>query len=254
MHPIIAKFGAVTIYSYGMALAIAFLVGVYVARIEAARKRIKKDLLYDLVFNLLIGALIGARLYYLAFFDPSIFIKDPVSIFRIWEGGLAIHGAILGGILAGLIFARFRQISFWKIADLVAPSLLLGQAIGRIGCFLNGCCFGVPTESIFSVRFPKASLADIAYRGLAVHPTQIYEFLLNLIGFFILWIARRRVKFDGGIFLLYLMIYSCARLAVSGLRGDSLYVWNTDLKTAQIISIAIFIIALILFKKRKRHA
>ena len=254
MHPIIAKFGAVTIYSYGMMIAIAFLVGVYVAKIEAARKHIKKDLLYDFVFSLLIGALIGARLYYLAFFDPSSFIKDPVSIFKIWEGGLAIHGAILGGIVSGLIFAKLKQKSFWRIADLVAPSLLLGQAIGRIGCFLNGCCFGVPTESIFGVRFPKASLADIAYRGLAVHPTQIYEFLLNLIGFFILWVARLRVKFDGGIFLLYLMIYSCVRLAVSGIRGDSLYVWTTDLKIAQVISIVIFVIAFILFKKRQRHA
>lgn len=254
MHPIIVKFGAVTIYSYGMMVAIAFLVGVYVARIEAARRHIEKDLLYDLVFSLLIGALIGARLYYLVFFDPSSFIKDPVSIFKIWEGGLAIHGAILGGIVAGLIFARLKQKSFWRIADLVAPSLLLGQAIGRIGCFLNGCCFGVPTESIFGVRFPKTSLADIAYRGLLVHPTQIYEFLLNLIGFFILWVARRKVKFDGGIFLLYLTMYSCIRLATSGLRGDSLYVWTTDLKIAQIISIIIFVIAFILFKKRKGHA
>jgi len=237
-----------------MMVAIAFLIGIYFAKKEAVRRQIKTDLVYDLVFCLVIGALIGARIYYLAFFDPSIFIKNPASIFRIWEGGIAIHGAILGGILAGLLFARSKHVSFWKLADIIAPSLLLGQAIGRIGCFLNGCCFGVPTVSIFGVKFPKHSLADIAYPGLAVHPAQLYEFSLDLIGFFALWAMRRRVKFDGGVFLLYLMFYSCARLIVSSLRGDSLYLWNTNLKMAQLISCAIFIIAFVFFRHKQRHA
>ena len=254
MHPIIANFGPVTIYSYGLMVAIAYLLGVYVARREAVRKNIKVDLVYDLAFYLIIGSLVGARFYYLAFFNPSSFIKDPVSILKIWEGGLAIHGAILGGIVSGVLFSRFHRISFWKIVDLVGPSVILGQAVGRIGCFLNGCCFGVPTESIFGIRFPKGSLAYTAYAGLAVHPTQLYELIFNIIGFFVLWSVRQKIKFDGGIFLLYLMIYNSMRIVTSSLRGDSLYIWNTDLKIAQITSGVIFIIALIIFIKREKNA
>lgn len=254
MHPILVKIGPVTIYCYGLMVAIAFLFGIYIARLEAIRKNIKPDLIYDLSFYLVIGSLIGARLYYLAFFNPSIFIKDPVSILKIWQGGLAIHGAILGGIVTGLLFSRFRKISFWKLADLVAPSILLGQAIGRIGCFLNGCCFGVPTESMFGVRFPRGSLPYVAYGGLAVHPAQLYEFILNIIGFFALWSMRKRVKFDGGLFLLYLMIYNCIRVITSSLRGDSFYIWSTNLKIAQIISSIIFVVAIVIFMKKQKSA
>ena len=254
MYPIIAKFGPITIYSYGLMIALAYLLGVYAARYEAIRKGIKPDLVYDLAFYLVIGSLIGARLYYIAFFDALSFIKEPLSIFKIWQGGLAIHGAILGGILTGVLFSRLRKISFWKLADLTAPSVILGQAVGRIGCFLNGCCFGVPTKSIFGIRFPERSPAHIAFPGLAVHPAQLYELILNLIGFFALWSMRRKIKREGNLFLLYLMIYSFIRIFVSSFRGDSLYIWGTDLKIAQVISIAIFITAFSIFVKRKKSA
>jgi len=236
MHPIIAKFGPVTIYSYGMMIAIAFVFGIYLARIEAARKNLKKDLIYDLSFYLIIGALIGARLYYLSFFNPRSFIEEPLSIFKVWQGGLAIHGGILGGIIAGILFAKRSGISFWRLADVVVPSLLLGQAIGRIGCFLNGCCYGIPMN---------ASRA---------HPTQLYEMVLNLIGFFVLWCMRKKMQFSGGLFLLYLMIYNSIRIVVSSLRADSLYIWGTDIKIAQVISAVIFIIALVLYMRREKNA
>ena len=252
MYPIIAKLGPVTIYSYGMMVAIAFLFGIYIAKVEAIRKGIKIDLVYDLVFYLVIGSLIGARVYYLAFFSPSSFITDPVSILKVWQGGLAIHGAILGGMLTGFLFSKFHKISFWKLADLIAPSIMLGQTIGRIGCFLNGCCYGVPTESIFGVRFPEGSLPNIVYSGLSVHPTQLYELILNLIGFSVLWSIRRKIRFNGGLFLLYLMIYNCIRIFVSSLRGDSLYIWASNIKIAQIASSAIFIIALAIFINKQK--
>lgn len=253
MHPIIVKLGPITIYSYGMMIAIAFLLGIYLARSEARRKHIKPDLVYDLVLYIVIGSLIGARLYYLAFFNPAGFVKEPLSIFKVWQGGLAIHGAILGGILAGILFSKRHRISFWRLADIVAPSIILGHAIGRLGCFLNGCCFGVPTESIFGVKFPKNSLADIAYAGLAVHPTQVYESVLSIMGFFALWFLKKKIKFNGGLFLLYLILYNCIRIVVSALRGDSLYIWGTSLKTAQIISGIIVLVALTLFIKREKH-
>lgn len=254
MYPVIANFGPVTIYSYGAMVAMAFLFSLYIARREALRKNINTELVYDLAFYLVIGSLIGARVYYIAFLSPADFINDPLSILKLWEGGLAIHGAILGGIFAGLIFSKRRKISFWKTSDLVAPSIILGQAIGRIGCFLNGCCFGVPTESIFGVRFPEGSLSYLEYGPVAVHPTQLYESFFNLIGFFVLWSLRRRIRFDGGLFLLYLMIYNCIRIITSSLRGDSLYIWGTGIKIAQVLSALIFIASLYLFIKRRRNA
>ena len=237
MYPIIAKFGPVTIYSYGLLVAIAFLLGIFIARLEARRKSIKPDLLYDLSLYLVIGSLLGGRLYYLIFFNPQVFIREPLSILKVWEGGLAIHGAVFGGILACFLFSRIHKTSFWKLADIVAPSVILSQAIGRIGCFLNGCCFGVPTESRFGVKFPAGTMPDLAYSGLAVHPTQLYELFFSMIGFFVLWSVRKKIRFDGGLFLLYLMTYNCIRIVVSSLRGDSLYIWDTNIKIAQIKTI-----------------
>lgn len=254
MHPIIASFGPITIYTYGLMVGIAVVIGIYFAKLQAVKKNINPDLIYDLSLYLIIGSLIGARVYYLLFFDPFSFIKDPISIIKIWQGGLAIHGAILGGVLAGILFAKKRKISFWVLGDLIAPSLILGQAIGRIGCFLNGCCFGVPTESKFGIRFPSGSLADFAYNGLAVHPTQLYEVTLNIIAFGFLFALRRKIKFEGGLFLLYLMMYGCIRLVVSSLRGDSMLIWDTNIKIAQIISGIIFIVGLVVFIKRQKNA
>jgi phosphatidylglycerol:prolipoprotein diacylglycerol transferase len=238
MHPIIAKIGPFTIYSYGMMVAIAFLFGIFIAKREAVRKNIRPDMVYDFSFYLLVGSIIGARIYYVIFFDLKGFLEDSVSIFKVWQGGLAIHGGIFGGIITGIIFSRVRKISFWALADLIAPSIILGQAIGRIGCFLNGCCFGVPmVKPLF---------------GMEGHPTQIYELILDFIGFLLLWDLRKKIRFEGGLFLLYLMTYSVIRIIVSQFRADNLYLWNTGITLADLSSLIIFIIAMVLFI-RKRH-
>ena len=236
MHPIIAKIGPFIIYSYGMMVAIAFLFGIFIAKREAVRKNIKPDLVYDLGFYLLIGSIIGARIYYILFFGLKDFSEDPMSIFKVWQGGLAIHGGILGGVIAGIIFSKVRKVSFWALADLIAPSIILGQAIGRIGCFLNGCCFGMPIKPLF---------------GLENHPTQIYELILDFAGFLLLWNLRKKVNFVGGLFLLYLMAYGVIRIIVSQFRADNVYLWNTALTLAGLTSILMFIIAMILYIKRR---
>ena len=229
MHPIIAKIGPFTIYSYGIMVAIAFLFGIFIARREAVRKNIKPGLVYDLGFYLLIGSIIGARIYYILFFGLKDFLAEPASIFKVWQGGLAIHGGIFGGIITGIIFSNARKISFWALADLIAPSIILGQAIGRIGCYLNGCCYGINNQ-----------------------PTQIYELILDFIGFLLLWGLRKKIRFKGGLFLLYLMTYSVIRIIVSQFRADNLYLWNTGITLAGLSSLIIFIIAMVLFI-RKRH-
>ena len=228
MYPIIAKIGPVTIYSYGMMVAIAFLVGISVAKLEAARKNIKPDLVYDFGFYLAAGSIIGARIYYILFFGLKGFLDDPISIFKIWQGGLAIHGAIAGGIITGAIFSKVRKISFWKLADLISPSIILGQAIGRIGCFLNGCCYGINN-----------------------HPAQLYELVLDFMGFLLLWGLRKKLKFEGALFLLYLMLYAVIRTIVSQSRADNLYLWNTSFTLADATSAGMFIIAMILYIKKR---
>jgi len=235
MYPIIAKIGPFTIYSYGMMVAIAFLFGIFIARQEAVRKNIKPDLVYDFSFYLLIGSIIGARVYYVLFFELKDFLAEPLSIFKVWQGGLSIHGGIFGGILAGFIFSKVHKASFWTLADLISPSLILGQTIGRIGCFLNGCCFGISIKP---------------FCGLKSHPTQIYELVLDFIGFLLLWNFRKKVKLQGGLFLLYIMIYSVVRLIVSRFRADNLYLWNTGLTLADLTSAAMFIIAIIIYKQK----
>lgn len=237
MYPIIAKIGPFVIYSYGMMIAIAFLFGIFIAKLEAVRKDIKPDIVYDFGFYLILGSIIGARIYYVFFFDFKGFLDDPVSIFKIWQGGLSIHGGIFAGIITGLIFSKIRKISFWKLADLIAPSIILGQAIGRVGCFLNGCCFGMPMDKLLF--------------GMKNHPTQIYEMILDFIGFLLLWGLRKRVKFEGALFLSYLMMYGVIRIIVSRFRADNLYLWNTSLTLADLTSVTIFIIAVILFIKKK---
>jgi len=229
VYPIIAKIGPFTIYSYGMMVAIAFLFGIFTARIEAKRKKINPDLVYDLSFYLLIGSIIGARIYYVVFFDSKGFLEDPLSIFKIWQGGLSIHGGIFAGVIAGVIFSRMKKVSFWVMADLIAPSIILGQAIGRIGCFLNGCCGGINN-----------------------HPAQIYELALDFAGFSGLWGLRKKIKFDGGLFLLYLILYSVIRIIVSRFRADNLYLWSTRLTLADLTSAVIFIIAVVLFIRKRR--
>jgi len=234
MHPIIARFGPVTIYSYGLMIGIAFLSGIYVARLEAIRKGIKIDVVYDAVFYLVIGALIGARIYYLAFFEPAMFIKEPLSIFKIWQGGIAIHGAILGGILAGLLFSKFHHnISFFRLADLVAPSLILGQAVGRIGCFLNGCCSGKACDLPWAVQFPETATA--------VHPTQLYESAALFLTFAFLYRLHARKRFDGQLLGWYLVLYPGARFVVEFVRyhSSNAWLWQDRLSDAQGISLAL---------------
>ncbi len=228
MYPVLLKIGPFTIYSYGTMVAIAFLIGIFIAKLEAIRKGVKINLVYDFSFYFLIGSIIGARIYYILFFGLKDFLENPVSIFMIWQGGLSIHGGILGGAITGIIFSRVRRISFWCLADIVSPSVILGQAIGRIGCFLNGCCYGI-----------------------SHHPTQIYELILDIAGFLLLWDLRKKMKFEGGLFLVYLMVYSVIRVIVSQFRADNLYLWNTGIALADLNSAIIFIIAMILFIKKR---
>jgi len=222
VDPVLIKLGPLAIRWYGVMIATACLVGLWVAGREADRKGIGKKAIQEFWFYAIIGAIIGARLYYVAFFDPASIWHNPFSLLAIWEGGLAIHGGILGGLLISIWYTRRRRLSFWRFADTMAPSLILGQAIGRIGCFFNGDAHGYPTTLPWGVRYSLESPAGQMFPGQPLHPTQLYEMAFNFIIFLILWKVRKNIKVDGYLFLLYVILYSSIRIFVEHFRADRL--------------------------------
>ncbi|MBW4552374.1 MAG: prolipoprotein diacylglyceryl transferase [Aphanocapsa sp. GSE-SYN-MK-11-07L] len=228
--------GPLTMHWYGLLIAAAVLIGLFLAQRLAQRRQVDPELMADLVIWLVLAAIPAARLYYVIFSWPY-YSQHPEQIIQIWRGGIAIHGAILGGILATLIFSRLNRVSFWQLADLVAPSLILGQAIGRWGNFFNSEAFGAPTELPWKLYIPYDRRPAVSRDELYYHPTFLYESLWNL-GVFavLLFVFYKFPKIKrGSLFLLYAIAYSSGRLWIEGLRTDSLMLG--PLKMAQMVSL-----------------
>lgn len=238
--PTLIELGPLTIRWYGLLIASAVLIGVSLSQYLAKRRHVDPNLLGDLAIWLVIGAIPAARLYYVLF-EWEQYSQRPEQIIAIWNGGIAIHGAIIGGSLAAIIFARIQKVSVWQLADLVAPSLILGQAIGRWGNFFNSEAFGDPTDLPWKLYIPPqrrpVSFANFEY----FHPTFLYESLWNLLVFGLLMTlfnrslkGKSRIKV-GTIALVYMVAYSCGRVWIEGLRTDSLMIGG--LRIAQIVSL-----------------
>ncbi len=250
MHPILIELGPITIRYYGLMYVIAIAIGFVLFRHEVRRKHLSltTEGMLDVLLWTVPLAIIGARIYYVAF-QWDYYGKHLLDIFKIWEGGLAIHGGILGGALAIWLFARVKRVRFWALTDALVPSLILGQAIGRIGNLMNGDAYGVATTLPWGIRFPADSPAGMAYPGMATHPSMIYEMILNLMIFSYLWGIRKRGYKDGFSTAMYFILYAIARSIVSFTRGDSL--WLGPIRAAHVISAA-FVIVFGLFIWRRR--
>ena len=235
----IFQLGSFRLKWYGLLIASAVLIGVNLSMWLAKKRQTDPELIADLAIWLVIGAIPAARLYYVIF-QWQNYSQHPDQIIKIWEGGIAIHGAIIGGTIAAIIFAKFKRVSFWQLADLVAPSVALGQAIGRWGNFFNSEAFGSPTDLPWKLYIPKANRPFEYINFDYFHPTFLYESLWNLVVFAILMYLfiddnrRHRLK-TGSLFLIYLIAYSIGRFGVEGLRTDSLMFGS--LKMAQAISL-----------------
>ena len=179
------KIGPLTIRWYGLLIACAVLIGVNLSQYLAKLRQVNPELLSDLSIWLVIGAIPAARLYYVLF-EWSKYANNLKDIIAIWKGGIAIHGAILGGLVAALIFAKLKRVSFWQLADLVAPSLILGQAIGRWGNFFNSEAFGAPTDLPWKLYIPPNPNREEFPNGGFFHPTFLYESLWDLMVFALL--------------------------------------------------------------------
>jgi len=228
--------GPLSIRWYGLLIASAILIGASLSQYLAKKRHVDPELLSDLVVWLVIAAIPSARLYYVLF-QWDYYRQHPDQIMAIWKGGIAIHGAILGGLLASLIFTRLKQVSFWQIADLVAPSLVLGQAIGRWGNFFNSEAFGRPTNLPWKLLIPPEQRPPGFENFRYFHPTFLYESLWDLFIFGLLMVLffRYPQAKRGTLFLVYTFTYSLGRLWIEGLRTDSLMLG--PLRVAQVVSL-----------------
>lgn len=253
MHPVLIQIGPLTIRWYGVMIAVAIMAAFWLAGREGARKGFERQKIYDFSFLVVIGGIIGARIYYVLFSDLSYFLHNPLKIFAFWEGGLAIHGAVISGIIVAIIYTRVKKIPFWKWADTFAPSLILGQTVGRIGCFLNGDAHGYPTTLPWGMVYAPDSPAGQMFPGQPLHPTQLYELGFNLGIFLVLWKLRKKNFSDGFLFLMYVILYSSIRIFVEHFRADKLtYLGNMSAaQTVGIAAIAISFGILILLRHRE---
>lgn len=237
--PDIFEIGPFILRWYGFLIASAVFLGLILAQKLAKYRHIDPELVGDLVIWLVIGAIPCARIYYVLF-EWRQYAQHPENIIAIWQGGIAIHGAIIGGVIAAIIFTKIKQQSFWQLTDIIAPSLILGQAIGRWGNFFNSEAFGKPTNLPWRLFIPPNHRPEKYLEFDYFHPTFLYESLWNF-GVFLLLILifwwgiknRNRLKV-GTISLVYLIAYSLGRVWIEGLRTDSLMLGS--LKVAQLIS------------------
>jgi len=221
VHPVLFKIGPYSVYSYGAMLALAFLVCSFLAKRRAASIGMDGEKILDFTILLIMSGVIGGRIMFVIL-DLEYFKTRPLDIFKLWEGGLVWYGGLILAVISGAVFLRIYRMPILKTADLIMPYVALGQAIGRIGCFLNGCCYG---------KTPAL-------------PTQLFESAAMLIVYLIL---RRRVPSNGRTFFLYLILYSVFRFFIEFIRGDNMLV-IMGLTFSQFISLIILTAAAILWK------
>lgn len=249
------EFGPFTIYWYGIIIATGAVLGLWLAVKETERLGLEKDLLVDFIVYAIPVAIVSARIYYVAF-EWESYVNGPFwRLFAVWEGGIAIHGAIIGGALTAIVFSRVKKISFWQLADILAPSLILGQAIGRWGNFMNQEAHGgqlLDSSFIYDI-LPEFIINQMTINGVTYHPTFLYESVWNIIIFVLLLLLRRSNPLRGEVFLTYLMGYSIGRFFIESMRTDSLYVVG-NLRTAQLVSILLIVgsIIYIIYHRKTR--
>ena len=242
MHPILFSIGGVTIHSYGLMLGLAFLVTVYLAPRRASIFNVSGERVSNLIIIFLVSGIIGARIAYVLA-NASDFANHPLQVFMINNGGLIFYGGLIFASIAGVAYAKITRLAIFDTADLIAPFIALGHAIGRVGCFLRGCCFGKPADSFLGVTFP--------HTFVKIYPTQLFSCVGLLIIFFILFFFQSRRAFKGEIISLYLILYGIFRFLIEFLRGDILPVFH-GFTSAQLISVVFVVVGVILFISMKR--
>lgn len=253
------------IYWYGIFIGLGVILGVLLALHEAKRTGQNPDTYLDFIIYAMIIAIICARLYYVIF-SWDFYSQHPEKIFAIREGGLAIYGGIIGGVLTAIVYSRVKKKNFWVMADTMAPSLILGQMLGRWGNFFNKEAFGGFTDNLFAMRYQLSQVRAsdvtpdilqnlVTVNGvdyIQVHPTFLYESMWSLCVFIILLILQRKKKFDGQVCATYFFGYALGRVWIEGLRTDQLCIGNVPV--SQALSAVLIIASVVLYVYCKKKA
>lgn len=239
MHPIFLHLGPLTIHTYGVLMALAFLLGLIWTARRAQRQGLDPALVSDLGMWLIVAALVGAKLFHVLFCWDEFSTGWRAEGWQSLREGFVFYGGFIGACLATIVFARCRQVDLWKLADAFAPAVAFGHALGRLGCFFNGCCYGMPTQCPLAVKFPAGHLMH----DIPVHPTQLYEVAGNLFLLTGLLVWGRRQRFTGQLWWLYVLGYGVLRLVVEHWRGDYATRWLGVLTDGQVVAIAMIIVA-----------
>ena len=253
MHPLLIRIGPVTLHTYGLFVAVGFLAGLLLAARRAGRERIPFERIMDIGFFVLLAAVIGSRLLFVAV-SRGHYLSHPLDAFKIWEGGLVFYGGLILAVPTALWYVKKHRLDTWQIADIFAPSIALGHAIGRLGCFAAGCCYGKEADFLpWAVTFSDPEC--LARTGVPLHPVQLYESLGEFVNFLILVALRRYASFRGRLFWTYILLYSVLRFSIEFFRGDEVRGFLfSSLSVSQGVSIAAAVVALVFLKRlREEH-
>lgn len=253
MKPVLFEVGPVAVRSYGLAMAVALIVGVIVAARLARRLGMRTEDAFDYALVLVLVSVVAARLLYVLL-NLTEFREGTGHALRVWEGGLSFHGAVIGGLAATLLVSWWKKVPPLRLCDIAAPGAALGYAITRIGCFVNGCCYGVPTDTFLGVRFYDPMIPGALTPPS--HPTQAYASAASLVIFFLLLRVFRKRAGDGWVFFWYFVLYSIYRFAIEFLRRGvtaRISLWGlTEAQWASILMLILGIAGLLVLSRGAR--
>ncbi|HBN6337453.1 TPA: prolipoprotein diacylglyceryl transferase [Staphylococcus aureus] len=250
IDPVAFNLGPLSVRWYGIIIAVGILLGYFVAQRALVKAGLHKDTLVDIIFYSALFGFIVARIYFVIFQWPY-YAENPGEIIKIWHGGIAIHGGLIGGFIAGVIVCKVKNLNPFQIGDIVAPSIILAQGIGRWGNFMNHEAHGGPVSRAFleQLHLPNFIIENMYINGQYYHPTFLYESIWDVAGFIILVNICKHLKL-GETFFLYLTWYSIGRFFIEGLRTDSLML-TSNIRVAQLVSILLILISISLIVYRR---
>ncbi|HAR4989362.1 TPA: prolipoprotein diacylglyceryl transferase [Staphylococcus aureus] len=250
IDPVAFNLGPLSVRWYGIIIAVGILLGYFVAQRALVKAGLHKDTLVDIIFYSALFGFIAARIYFVIFQWPY-YAENPSEIIKLWHGGIAIHGGLIGGFIAGVIVCKVKNLNPFQIGDIVAPSIILAQGIGRWGNFMNHEAHGGPVSRAFleQLHLPNFIIENMYINGQYYHPTFLYESIWDVAGFIILVNIRKHLKL-GETFFLYLTWYSIGRFFIERLRTDSLML-TSNIRVAQLVSILLILISISLIVYRR---
>lgn len=258
MHPEVFELGPLHLRSYGLMMAIAFVVGTFLGLREARRLSLDEDKVVNVILVTLIASVFGARMLYVLE-HLSEFRREWTSVLALWQGGLTLYGGVAAGTFAGLVAAKRMNLPVWITADALTPSLALGTMFGRVGCYLNGCCYGRPTNLPWGVVFPHDSFAFLEFGQQPVHPSQLYNALAGLLLFILFQSLRKRFRVPGVLFWSFIVLFALVRIPLDMTRtyeADAVLmrIGVMDFTESQLMSAGMILFGSLMILRLRRQA